>query len=67
VPYAVVSWLPEAVTLVFYLGLIRLARRRLLGELAGAESMKLDVRQSISSAARDAVVALRSPSLWTPP
>jgi hypothetical protein len=66
VSYAVVSWLPEAVTLVFYLGLIRLARRRLLAELAGAESMKLDVRQSILSAARDAVAALRNSRLWTP-
>jgi hypothetical protein len=66
VPSAVVSWLPEVVTLVFYLGLIRLARRRLLCELAGAESTRLNLRQAISSAARDAVAALRTLRYWTP-
>jgi hypothetical protein len=54
------------VTLVFYLGLIRLARHRLLGELAGAEPMRFDLRQSISSAVRDASAAFRKARHWTP-
>lgn len=39
VPYAVVSWLPEAAILVFYIWLLRLARRGLAGKLAGFEPM----------------------------
>jgi hypothetical protein len=58
--------LPQVVTLVLYLGLIRLARQRLLGELAGAEVMKFDLRQSISSAAHDAVSSFRKARHWTP-
>ena len=65
-PYAVASWLAEAVILVFYLGLIRLARQRLLGELAGAESTKLDLRQTFSLAARHTVASLRSSRDWLP-
>lgn len=65
-PFLVMQWLPQVVTLVFYLGLIRLARQRLLGELTGAELMKFDLRQTISSAARGAVAAFRKARRWTP-
>jgi hypothetical protein len=65
-PLWIVLWLPQAVTLVLYLGLIGLARQRLLGELAGAEPMRFDLRQSISSATRDAVSAFRKARHWTP-
>jgi ABC-type transport system involved in multi-copper enzyme maturation permease subunit len=58
--------LPQVVTLVLYLGLIRLARQRLLGKWAGAEIMKFDLRQFISSAGRDAVSAFRRARHWTP-
>jgi hypothetical protein len=66
VPIAVVSWLPEVVILMFYLGLIRLAQRRLRYELTGAESTGLNLRESISLATRDAVAALRAVRHWTP-
>jgi hypothetical protein len=65
-PFWIAMSLPEVVTLVLYLGLIRLARRRLLGELAGAEVIKFDLRQFISSAARDALAAFRKARHWTP-
>jgi hypothetical protein len=65
-PFWILMSLPQVVTLVFYLGLIRLARHRLLGELAGAEPMRFDLRQSISSAVRDASAAFRKARHWTP-
>ena len=65
-PYWVMTSLPQVVVLALYLGLIRLARQRLLGELAGAEVMKFDLRQFISSAARDAVSSFRRARHWTP-
>lgn len=64
--YSITMWLPQVVNLALYLGLIRLARGRLLGELAGAEPMKLDLRQSTTSAVRDAVAAFRKARHWTP-
>ena len=66
VPVAVVSWLPEVVILVFYLGLIRLAQRRLRCELTGAESTSFNLHRSMSLAARDAVTAIRTARRWTP-
>jgi hypothetical protein len=65
-PYWVVMSLPQAVTLLLYLVLIRLARQRLRGELAGAEPLKFDLRQSISSAVHDAVSSFRKARHWTP-
>ena len=65
-PYWILMSLPQAVTLLLYLGLIRLARQRLLGELAGAEPLKFSLRQSISSAVRDAVSSFRKARHWTP-
>jgi hypothetical protein len=65
-PFWIMMLLPQVVSLVLYLGLIRLARQRLLGELAGAESMKFDLRQSVASAARNAVTAFRKVRHWTP-
>src|ERR1039458_6018520 len=64
-PYWVVMSLPQAVTLLLYLVLIRLARQRLLGELAGAEPLKFDLRHFVSSAARDSVSAFRRARHWT--
>ena len=65
-PFWIMMSLPQVATLMFYLGLIRLARRRMLGELAGAEPMRFDLRQSISSAVRDASAAFRKARHWTP-
>jgi hypothetical protein len=65
-PLWILSLLPRVVTLVLYLGLIRLARQRLLGELAGAEVINFDLRQLISSAACDVVAAFRKARHWTP-
>jgi hypothetical protein len=65
-PFWIFMSLPQAVTLLLYLGLIRLARQRLLGELAGAEVMKFDLRHFVSSAARDSVSAFRRARHWTP-
>jgi hypothetical protein len=65
-PLWVVTSLPQVLNLVCYLGLIRLARQRLLGEWAGAEVMKFDLRQFTSSAARDAVAVFRKARHWTP-
>jgi hypothetical protein len=64
--YSITMWLPQIVNLALYLGLIRLARQRLQGELAGAEPMKFDLRQSILCTARDAVAAFRKARHWTP-
>jgi hypothetical protein len=65
-PFWILMSLPQVVTLVFYLGLIRLVRQRLVGELAGAEVMEFDLRQFISSAAHDASGAFRKARHWTP-
>ena len=65
-PYWVIMSLPQVVVLVLYLGLIRLARQRLLGGLAGAEMMKFDLRRFISSGARDVVSSFRKARHWTP-
>ena len=48
--YWISSWLPELLIVCFYLWVIRLARRRLLGDLAAANPMRFDVRQEVSSA-----------------
>ena len=64
--YWIIMWLPQAITLVLYLGLIRLARQRLAGELAGAEAMRFDLRQFISSAARDTLSGFNKARHWTP-
>jgi hypothetical protein len=65
-PFWILMSLPQVVTLVLYLGLIRLVRQRLAGELAGAEVMEFDLRQLISSAACDVVAAFRKGRHWTP-
>jgi hypothetical protein len=64
--YSITMWLPQYVSLVLYLGLIQLARQHLLGDLAGAEPMKFDLRQSILCTARDAVAAFHKARHWTP-
>jgi len=62
----IMSFLPQAVGLLFYLVLIRMARHRLRGELAGAEAVSLGWRQAPSSAARSAFAAVRKARHWTP-
>jgi hypothetical protein len=62
-----VIWLaPQGVDAVFFLWLIWLARRRLLGDVAAAAPMPLDLRQVISSASRETAAALRRARHWTP-
>ena len=65
-PFWIIMSLPQVVTLLLYLVLIRLARQRLRGELAGAEPLKFDLRQSISSAVHDALSSFRKARHWTP-
>ncbi len=65
-PYWIMSWVPQLVDLLFYLALIQLARRRLLGQLAAAEPMTADLRQSLTAFVRDAVTAWRKARRWTP-
>jgi hypothetical protein len=58
--------LPQGVNIVFYLWMIGLSRRRLLGDLAAAKPMQFDLRQTVSSALRDAMSAFRKARHWTP-
>ena len=65
-PLWMIMLLPQMVTLVLYLVLIRLARQRLMGELAGAEVMDFDPRRFITSVAHDTLAAFRKGRHWTP-
>ena len=58
--------LPQLLSLLFYLWLIGLARRRLLLELSGTEPIGLDARPVFSSLARSASATLRRARHWTP-
>jgi hypothetical protein len=64
--YWITLCLPQLGSLLFYAVLICLARQRLQGELATDEPMRFDLRQSISSAARDALAAIGKARHWTP-
>jgi len=60
-------WLvPQGANLVFYVWIIWLARRRLLGDLAAAGPMPLGLRQAVSSASRETAAAFRRARHWTP-
>ena len=63
--YWLVFCLPAVFDLLFYLGLILLARQRLLRELATGEPLRFDLRQSISSAAEGALAAIQKARHWT--
>jgi ABC-type transport system involved in multi-copper enzyme maturation permease subunit len=65
-PFLVLRWLPQVVVLVFYAGLIAVARRRLLSGFADAEPGRFDMRYFFSSTVQDARVALRRVRHWTP-
>jgi len=65
-PIWLMMLLPQAVTLLLYFGLIRLARQHLVGESAGAEVMRSDLRQFIWSEARGAVSKFHQIRHWTP-
>jgi hypothetical protein len=67
-PVLALIWqsLPQLMSLLFYAGLICLARRRLLGGLVAGEPGRFDLRQTISAAARDARAAIEGARHWTP-
>jgi hypothetical protein len=65
-PFLVLRSLPQVVVLVFYAGLIAVARRRLLSGLADAEPMRFDLRYFFSSTVQDVRVALCRARHWTP-
>jgi hypothetical protein len=60
------SFVPVGFNFVFFLWLIRLARRRLQGDLTAAGPLQLDLRQAFSSKAREAWSAFRVARHWTP-
>ncbi len=66
VPYATVSWLPEAIIVLFNIGLWSLAARGVAGSLASAEPLRLDLGRPVLSAARNALAALYKARQWTP-
>jgi hypothetical protein len=60
-------WLvPQGLNVAYSLWLIRLARRRLQGDLTAAGPLQLDLRRAVSSKAREAVSAFRVARHWTP-
>jgi hypothetical protein len=60
-------WLvPQGLSIAYSLWLIRLARRRLQGDLTAAGPLQLDLRQAFSSKAHEAVSAFRVARHWTP-
>ena len=65
-PFWIMVFVPHVIVLTIYLALIRLARQRLMGELAGAEVVQLDLGRFISSAARNTASAFRKARHWTP-
>ena len=60
------SLVPEILNLVYYLYLIRLARRHLQGEPRVSEPLRFDLWPSVLSTGRDAVRAWRKARHWTP-
>jgi len=64
-PIWLMMLLPQAVILVLYFGLIRLARQHLVGESAGAEVMRFDLGQFLSSEVRGAVSRFHKIRHWT--
>ncbi|HWI57482.1 MAG TPA: hypothetical protein VNZ22_09660, partial [Bacillota bacterium] len=64
--YTCTWWLPQLAILLFYVCLIRGAKRRLLGELAGAETLRWDLQQSLAETARDSAATIRKARHWTP-
>ncbi len=67
-PVLALIWqsLPQLMSLLFYAGLICLARRRLLGGLVAGEPARFDLGQTIFAAARDARAAIERARHWTP-
>jgi hypothetical protein len=65
-PFLVLRSLPQVVVLVFYAGLIAVARRRLLSGFADAEPMRFGLRYFFSTTMQDARVALSKARHWTP-
>jgi hypothetical protein len=65
-PYLLLRSLPQVVVLLFYVGLIAVARRHLLRGLADAEATRFDLRYFFSSTVQDVRVVLRKARHWTP-
>ncbi|HOX59610.1 MAG TPA: hypothetical protein P5205_21295 [Candidatus Paceibacterota bacterium] len=64
--FTILLWLLHILNPLLYLGLIRFARRRLLGELATTEMPGFNLLESISATARGAASAWRKARHWTP-
>lgn len=64
--FLILPWLLQAMELLLYLGLIQFARQRLLNVPGGAGLVKFGLRESISSAMREAASAWRKARHWTP-
>jgi hypothetical protein len=64
--YWMTSLLPDVVNALYYLWLIRMARRCLLGNLAAANPMHLDLRRAATSTSRDFLATFHKVRHWTP-
>ncbi len=65
-PYAMISWLPEAAVLLFNIALLWLAGRGLANRLPAAAPMPFGLSQFISPGARAALAAFGRGRHWTP-
>ncbi len=59
-------WLPQLASLLFYSGLICLARGHLVSDLAAGEPLRFDLRQSLTAAVQVALATARKARHWTP-
>ena len=66
IPYAIISWLPEAVVLVFNLALLTWAGRGLAGRLAAADQSSFGLGWFIPPGARAALTNFATERRWTP-
>jgi hypothetical protein len=62
--YLLVAYAPQIAILMFYVWIIRAAKRGVLGELSGAESHLLSFRKSMSIAKTDAAGAILKARNW---
>jgi hypothetical protein len=60
------TWLPQLATLLFYLWLIRWAKRRLTTHLAGGHASDVTFRASVFTTGRRIASAIRHARHWTP-
>jgi hypothetical protein len=62
----VFSFVPQVLTIAFYMWLVRFARRSLPGDVAAPPPLQFVFRRALSSRAREAVLAARAARHWTP-